>query len=85
MVQRKRSMRTQVQTLASLSGLRIWHCHELWCRSKMRLGSLVLWLWRGLAAAAPIGPLAWEPPYAASVTLEKTDQKKKHFLKDEGV
>ena len=19
--------------------LRIWHCHELWCRSKMRLGS----------------------------------------------
>ena len=33
------SMRTQVQSLASLSGLRIRCCHELWCRSHMRLGS----------------------------------------------
>ena len=33
------TMRTQVQFLASLSGLRIWHCHELWCRSQMGLGS----------------------------------------------
>ena len=24
---------------ASLSGLRIWHCHELWCRSQTQLGS----------------------------------------------
>ena len=29
------SMRTQVQSLASLSELRIWCCHELWCRSQM--------------------------------------------------
>ena len=40
--QRKRiwlaSMRTQVRSLASLSGLRIWCCHELWCRSQMQLG-----------------------------------------------
>ena len=28
------SMRMQVQSLASLSGLRIWHCHKLWCRSQ---------------------------------------------------
>ena len=27
--------------LASLSGLRIRHCHELWCRSQMWLGSHV--------------------------------------------
>ena len=33
------SMRTQVPSLASLTGLRIQHCCELWCRSKMRLGS----------------------------------------------
>ena len=32
------SMITQVQPLALLSGLRIQHCHELWCRSQMRLG-----------------------------------------------
>ena len=25
----------------------------------------LLWLWRELAAGAPTGPLAWEPPYAA--------------------
>ena len=33
------TMRLQVQSLASPNGLRIWHCRELWCRSKMRLGS----------------------------------------------
>ena len=29
-----------------------------------------LWLWRRLAAVARIGPLAWEPPYAAGVALK---------------
>ena len=33
------SMRPQVQSLASLSGLRIQRCRELWCRSQMWLGS----------------------------------------------
>ena len=28
-----------VQSLALFSGLRIWHCHELWWRSQMQLGS----------------------------------------------
>ena len=32
-------MRTQVRSLASLSGFRIRHCHELWCRSQMHLRS----------------------------------------------
>ena len=32
-------MRTQVQSLASLSGLRICHCRKLWCRSKTQPGS----------------------------------------------
>ena len=32
---------TQVQSLASISGLRIWHCHELWCRSQTQLRSHV--------------------------------------------
>ena len=35
------TMRLQVQSLALLSGLRIWHCCELWCRSKMWLRSRV--------------------------------------------
>ena len=32
------SMRMRVQSLALLSGLRIWHCRELWCRSQTWLG-----------------------------------------------
>ena len=32
-------MRTQVQSLALLRGLRIQHCYELWCRSQMQLRS----------------------------------------------
>ena len=30
-------MRLQVQSLASISGLRIWHCCEMWCRLQTRL------------------------------------------------
>ena len=30
----------------------------------------LLWLWYRLAAAALIGPLAWEPPYASGVALK---------------
>ena len=54
------SMRMQVRSLASLRGLRIQGCHKLWCR---------------LAAKAPIGPLAWEPPYGCGPKKTK-DQKK---------
>ena len=35
----------------------------------------MLWLWCRLAAAAPMRPLAWEPPYAAGEALKR--QKKK--------
>jgi len=35
------SMRMQVQTLASISGLRIWHGHDPWCRLQMWLRSHV--------------------------------------------
>ena len=37
----------------------------------------LLWLWRRLVAAAPIGPLAWELPYAAGVAQENAKDKKK--------
>ena len=36
-----RNMRLWVQYLASLSGLRIWHCRELGCRSQTWLGSCI--------------------------------------------
>ena len=42
-----------------------------------------LWLWCRPAAIAPIGPLAWEPPYATGVAQEmakrQQQQKKDEF------
>ena len=40
----------------------------------------LLWLWHRQAAAAPIQPLAWEPPYAAGVALKSKKQTKKDKL-----
>ena len=45
----------------------------------------LLWLWRRPVATALIRPLAWEPPYAAGVALEKAKRpkkKKKKFYRD---
>ena len=75
------TMTFQVRSLASLSGLRIHRCHELWCR--LQTGSLdpeLLWLWHRPAAVALIRPLAWEPPYAMNAALKKDKRpKKKNF------
>ena len=38
---------------------------------------MLLWLWCRLAAIAPIGPLAWEPPYAIGYGPKKQKKKKK--------
>ena len=37
----------------------------------------LLWLWCRLVAVALIRPLAWEPPYAMGVALEKTKKKQR--------
>ena len=37
----------------------------------------LLWLWLRPVATAPIGPLAWEPSYAAGAALEKAKRPKK--------
>ena len=50
------TMKTQVQSLVLLCGLRIWHCHELWCRP---------------VAVALIQPLAWEAPCAEGVAPKR--------------
>ena len=52
------------------------------CGVGRRRGSdpALLWLWRRLEATAPIGPLAWEPAYAAGVALEKTKKKKLMYI-----
>ena len=51
------SLRVWVQSQASLSGLRIRCCCELWHGSwscRCGLDPTLLWLWCRLAAAAPI-------------------------------
>ena len=55
-------MRRWVRSLASLSGLRICCCYELWCRP---------------AATAPIRPIARELPDAVGAALERQKAKKK--------
>ena len=40
------------------------------------LDSALLWLQRGLVAAAAIRPLAWEPPYAEGAAQEKRQKDK---------
>ena len=42
----------------------------------MRIGSHVAVAPARLAATVPIGPLAWEPPYASGVTLKRQKTKK---------
>ena len=48
------------------------------CGVGYRCGSdpTLLWLWHRLAAIVTIRPLAWEPPYAMGVALEKAKKTK---------
>ena len=39
----------------------------------------MLLLWRRLVAAAPTGPLAWEPPYAEGAAQKRQKEKKNQF------
>ena len=41
------------------------------CSIGCMCGLDLVWLWRRLAAAAPVQPLAWEPPYATGMALKK--------------
>ena len=69
-------MRMWVQSLASLSGLRIGCCRQPGIGHRCGSDPELLWPWRRLADAASIGPLAWELPHAASRALQKTKKRK---------
>ena len=46
----------------------------------------LLWLWCRPVAIAPIGPLAWDPPYAARAAQENGEKtKKKKVLIDKSI
>ena len=71
------SRRTHVQSLALLSRLRIWRCHELWSRSKTWLGS-----WVAVAVASDHSSNSI-PSFGTSIwhgCSPKKDQKKKKIL-----
>ena len=64
------------------------HCLVQWvkiCSVGCRHSSdpTLLWLWCRLAAAALIGPLAWEPPYAPGTALKS--KKIKEQVQEESV
>ena len=48
------------------------------CGVGCRHGSDPTLLWCRLEAAAPIRPLAWEPPYVTGVALEKAKKRHTH-------
>ena len=71
-------MKMQVRSLASFGVLRIQHCRQLQYRPKTRLGSgVAVALAVVVTAAALIGPLAWELPYATGAVLKGKKEKKK--------
>ena len=49
------------------------------------LDPVLLWLWRRPAAIALLRPLAWEPPNAAGVALEKAKRQKNKNKKQKSV
>ena len=71
------STRTWVQSLVSLSGLRIWPCQRCGIGRRCGSGPALLWLWHRPAATAQIGPLAWELPYAAGGALKRKRKKER--------
>ena len=71
----------QVQSMASLSGLRSRCCCELWCRSETWLSSCIVVA--VVAATAPIQPLAWEPLHATSAALKRQEDKRKEKKRKE--
>ena len=68
-------MSMQVRSLASLSGQGSGVAVSCGLGHRCSSDPMLLWLWHGSAAIAPIRPLAWEPPYAMGVALKREKTK----------
>ena len=68
------------EVVGSIPGLAQWEGSSvaMSCGVGCRRGSdpVLLWLWHRLMATALIGPLAWEPPYAAGAAQEIAKRQK---------
>ena len=71
------SVEIRIPSLASLSGLRIWRCRELWCGSHTWLGSCVA----AAAAVAAAGSCSSDstPSLGTSICCRKRKKKKKVY------
>ena len=69
------SIHEDAGSIPGLSRLKIQHCHKLWCRSQMQLGSCVAVA--VTADTALIQPLTWKLPSAAGAALKRKLKKKK--------
>ena len=68
------------EVVGSIPGLAQWvKAPALSCGVGCRLGLdlALLWLWCRPVATAPIGPLAWEPPYTAGAAQRNSKKTKK--------
>ena len=76
-------MRTWVQSLVSLSEWGSGVVMSYGIDYRLSSDPVLLWLWCRPAAAAPIGPTAWEPPYSAGAALKKKDKQKRKERKQQ--
>ena len=75
------SMKMQVQSLASLCGLRIQRCHELWCGLWMRLrsGIIVARAQAGLCSSDSTPSLETSTCHRCGLKKERKKKKKKNI------
>ena len=64
------------EVVGSIPGLTQWVAMSCGVGRRRGPDLALLWLWRRLAATAPIGPLARKPPYAAGAALKRQKDKK---------
>ena len=74
-------MRTQVRSLASLSGLRIQCCCQLWCKSQTQLGSQVTVAVAGSYSSNYTFSLGTSICWGASLKRPKKKKKKGYKLR----
>ena len=79
------SLRMRVQSLASLSGLRIWPRAVVYVGRRRGSDPALLWLWCRPGAVALIRPLVWEFPYAIGTFLKKKKKEKKRKKEKEEI
>ena len=76
-------MRKRVPSLASISGLRIWYCSEVCCRSQMWLGShIITALVQAGGYSSTMSPSlgTWDPPHAVGAALQRQRKKEKEKI-----